>query len=315
MRLISAEGGSVKNNVFAENAPAYFAKGYSALPVKPGTKGTNIAKWTSFCTTLPTLEQQKSWAAKFGNYGIAVALGKKLPNGNLLGAIDVDDDRLIRLAQGIAGPSRCTKRGKKGLTLFVQFSPAVRNGTVYITDPELGRQQAADILAAGKMTVLPPTIHPETGQPYEWRADELLDARLEDLPMWDEREVILFKRLSELPETLQVMSGTATHDPTVKVCQCMCAVELTEERICLLMKAILPKGYTGDTLTELPRIVKWARENHQKDQRLQPTNGKEPPITDKLVQWGREQTLYTDTLGRTFISINNSTKENKHESL
>jgi hypothetical protein len=286
---------------FAQEAPVYYAQGLSALPVKPGNKATNISGWTNYCTSLPSKDLQADWVTKFPKHGLAIALGKSLPDGTILGAVDVDDDRLTRLARQIVRPANCYKRGKKGVTIFVRFS-----GNTKSTQLRLGGKngtQAADILGIGKMTVLPPTIHPDTGKPYEWTGEELLKVSLESLPLWQEQHIRLFRKLCEMPELVQMMAGESTHQPTLTVCQQMCGFELSDEDITRLVTAILPKDYKGDTLHELPRMIAWAKEHHREDR-----NGKPRPIVDQLIEWGCSQNLFVDQLSIPYISLNEEIK-------
>ena len=39
--------------IFADEAPRYWAKGLSVVPVRPGTKQPSINKWSSFAANLP----------------------------------------------------------------------------------------------------------------------------------------------------------------------------------------------------------------------------------------------------------------------
>ena len=77
-------------------------------------------------------------------------------------------------------PEMIQKRGEKGSTFFIRYSDDDDLKSTVIKDAE--KYGAADILLAGKMTVLPPSLHPETGAPYTWVDRSLLDLEFPDLP-------------------------------------------------------------------------------------------------------------------------------------
>ena len=48
----------------------------------------------------------------------------------------------------------------------------------------VGKNRVLDLLAYGRQTVLPPTLHPDTGQPYHWLGSETLETvSIESLPV------------------------------------------------------------------------------------------------------------------------------------
>jgi hypothetical protein len=50
-------------------------------------------------------------------------------------------------------------------------------------DGKRHQETLVQILAAGRQTVLPPTLHPGTGRPYFWRRGSLEACRIDDLPV------------------------------------------------------------------------------------------------------------------------------------
>jgi hypothetical protein len=74
-----------------------------------------------------------------------------------------------------------TKFGKKGFTGFYRY-PHGEVPTASFRGKD-GRV-ILDILGHGRQTVIPPTVHPETGRPYEWQEEgiPLLGVSPEDLP-------------------------------------------------------------------------------------------------------------------------------------
>src|SRR5262249_6108452 len=67
-----------------------------------------------------------------------------------------------------AGPSPCGKKGKKGGTSFY------RHGGENSRSFSRNGQVVAEILSQGRLVILPPTIHPDTGKPYVWTTPQRL---------------------------------------------------------------------------------------------------------------------------------------------
>jgi hypothetical protein len=130
----------------------------SLIPVRPGQKKPLEFGWTQFCNRLPTAAEAAAWDR--GSYGFGIALG---PASKLL-AVDIDTDDPNVLNACKISPVR--KRGKKGETRFFQFCPEI---------PSTKIAGCIDILSKGRHTVLPPSIHPDTGQPYVWLTSNTLE--------------------------------------------------------------------------------------------------------------------------------------------
>lgn len=137
--------------------------------------------WQRFCERLPTNIELGFWE-KWPDANVGIALGPASGGepGVQLVALDLDtDDR--ELSEAIitaAGASPVRKRGRKGQTLFYRASLAVVNRSFNI-----GRDRVLDLLAKGRQTVLPPSIHPATGEPYVWLTLDTLESfPVADLP-------------------------------------------------------------------------------------------------------------------------------------
>src|SRR5207302_2009957 len=92
------------------------------------------------------------------NQGNYVRLSEILDD-QVIGAIDVDDDRLVRSACVIFGDPPSAKFGKKGITIFVRVPKGQMLKSTQLRDASgTGK---VDVLLPGKMTVLPPTLHPD----------------------------------------------------------------------------------------------------------------------------------------------------------
>ncbi len=156
--------------------------GYAAIPILPGTKrpgvyqmrewyGTN--DWQRYCERLPTDIEVELWSA-WPDAGVCVALDKRLKVID----IDTDDSHLMAAVLSVLPDSEVKKRGQKGFSAFYRGSPAI------VSVPfSVGKNRVVDLLAYGRQTVLPPTIHPDIGQPYHWLGTDTLETvSIDSLP-------------------------------------------------------------------------------------------------------------------------------------
>jgi hypothetical protein len=182
-------------------AKRLIALGYAAIPILPGSKvpggrheGRWVAEanWQRFCYRLPTKYELSAWAT-WPEAGVCVVLGF---DGVIAVDIDTDDPAITAAIMSVLPESPVGKRGAKGKTYFYRAN-------VYRVDPETGEVTGAvksrpynkrrpgrdderilDLLALGRQTVVPPTVHPDTKRAYEWITDTTLDlAEPADLPM------------------------------------------------------------------------------------------------------------------------------------
>lgn len=161
-------------------------QGYSAIPVLPGTKRPGAMSngrwfgdmdWQRYCDRLPSEIETGIWS-RWPDAGVCVALGAA--SGGLV-AIDVDTDNLAiqRAIESAIPPSPVQKAGRKGYTAFYRASPNVLSRAFNVNG-----DRALDLLAHGKQTILPPTLHPETGKPYYWLTEDTLESLSPDrLPL------------------------------------------------------------------------------------------------------------------------------------
>ena len=158
--------------------------GFAAIPCRPGSKVPGgfrsgewfyESEWQRFCDRLPTELKTDIWA-KWPGAGICVALGF-----NDVMAVDIDttDHEVIAAVEGVLPPSPVQKVGSKGYTAFY------RGADVKDTKFPINGKNAVEILTHGRQTVVPPTIHLDTGNAYRWLGDALdqhTPASLPELP-------------------------------------------------------------------------------------------------------------------------------------
>lgn len=160
---------------FARHALAYRRHGYAPVPVRLGSKAPHIADWSHWCHELPAEELLHTWTQRYPDAGIALALGPAC--GIIALDLDYDIDGLHARVLEAAGTSPVAKRGQKGATWFYRYG-GERSRSFFRQ-----KQTVAEILSGGRLAIVPPTIHPVTGQPYVWLTETtLLDIAPGELP-------------------------------------------------------------------------------------------------------------------------------------
>ena len=174
----------VKQIPWDTTAFKYQAQGYSVIPLAPREKGPRLPNWSTYCDQFMSPDNVRSFFDK--NHNIGCCMGK----ASRTMAIDVDteDEDLIIKVRKILPVSPVEKKGAKGFTAFYfwegQSSQSFKNGI-----------NGIDILASGRQTVLPPSIHPK-GMEYVWLTERtLLDVKPEALPRITESQILQLKAL------------------------------------------------------------------------------------------------------------------------
>lgn len=164
---------------FAAMAAHMLEGGYSPVPLRPGQKRPLFEEWDRLRTASLGLREIASIARSEPSAGLGVAGGY----GGLT-PIDIDvEDRDIQRAiwRALPRPS-VAKRGRRGCTVFYWAPDGV--AATKIKQPLGDRRYATlvEVLTTGQ-TVLPPTIHPETRQPFKWLTQRtLFNTRVYELP-------------------------------------------------------------------------------------------------------------------------------------
>lgn len=245
--------------IYGLEAAGYFERGFVVVPIQPDEKRpvSDLTNWPSYLHNPPGEKKWRSWIESYPNNGIGILLGGDLDNGHRLIGIDVDVDALVRATRTILGPSPCEKVGKKGTTTFAQVPETAKMKSGAISTAEKGN--GIDVLFKGKMALLPGSIHPETGLPYRWIGQPLLDCDLKMLPVFDEAKLQLLKCVVGSPEALALISGQATHDPALSLVAKLVRLNTDDTLIEEIVRALLPVDYNGDTLKQIPEMIASAR--------------------------------------------------------
>jgi hypothetical protein len=169
--------------IFAEEAPLYRDLGYWPRPIAPGTKACKIKHWQAPDSEIDpaTLE---SWRKAHAGDGIGLLLGSPFPDRTVLGALDIDNDDYVRVAGTLLLDPPCGRIGARGILFFVRIKgdTAYRELKIKADDgrPTL---KVGELLVARRLAVIPPTIHPDTREPYRWVGPALHEITYADLPL------------------------------------------------------------------------------------------------------------------------------------
>ena len=170
---------------YAQCAERLIERGFAAVPIMPGTKRPGfffagmwigLANWQRrFNGGPPPATERERWAA--GDAGVGVVAGQA---SHGLIAVDIDsEDPAIQAAlrDGPAADARAQdRRARRDAVLLRSRHRAV-------AELEHRRQTGRRPDRPGRQTVLPPTIHPDTGAPYRWSGSESLeDLQPHELP-------------------------------------------------------------------------------------------------------------------------------------
>jgi hypothetical protein len=165
---------------FEAQYASYHERGISIVPIIVGTKATLVKEWSTWCTEKQDIEMLSNWSREYPGAGIGLCCG---PRSNVT-ALDIDfrlddpaDLLVFEQLEELIPTSPLEKKGSKGFTRLYRHE-GQRSQTIKISKNDV----AFEVLATGRQTVLPDTIHPETGQPYFWTGERLLDIDVERLP-------------------------------------------------------------------------------------------------------------------------------------
>ncbi len=167
---------------FEEVALSYAKRGLSPLPIKKGQKAPSVSRWQMFCDAPPTDDIIKAWARDYKDCGVGLALGTSIGEDEYIVAVDIDDEEMVPDVTRAIGGYVSAKRGRKGLTIFCRTVGLMKNKKMTNAD----KRMAVELLSHGSQTVIPPTIHPQTNEPYHWVGENLLDINLHKLPVLDQ---------------------------------------------------------------------------------------------------------------------------------
>jgi hypothetical protein len=168
---------------FADWAGVYRRRGYWPRPITAGTKACQVQEWQKPDSELPE-QTLASWLTSHADFGIGLLMGSPFLDGTTLGALDIDHDDYVRIAHALLRDPPCGRFGKKGAVLFVRVRGRLSNDEFKVRGDDNKRYgKVAECLFVKKLCVIPPTIHPDTGQAYRWIGRPLHEVEFDELPI------------------------------------------------------------------------------------------------------------------------------------
>lgn len=200
--------------IFGKYAPKYWDKGLPVIPLhrfdEVNEEGKGIGKapipksWQMYNNSMPTEAQKAEWLERYPDNNIGLPLGAQ----SKCIALDIDttDATLISCIERIVPKSPWERVGKKGKVMMFRY-----NGEKTFRIKDISGNTICELLSSSTQVVLPPSIHPDTKQPYTSNC-ELVDV-IEQLPILPrEVETMLRGAFEELGVNLSHKGWTRTID-------------------------------------------------------------------------------------------------------
>jgi hypothetical protein len=292
------------NGVFRALAGSYREHGMYPRPITLNTKACHLLGWQKPDSEIPS-DQLAGWLSRHGDCGIGLLMGSPFPDGTTLGALDIDREEYVKLGNAVLRQPPCGRIGKKGVVFFVRVRDDLGNPEFRVK----GRGKVAECLFRSKLCVIPPTIHPETGQAYRWIGPSLLDIDFKDLPLIERSPgattIELIKAAFTSEHYPVLFEGAATHDPGLRFIAQLVSHTQDVDLISEIVASALPPDYSGDLLAEIPRMVQGALARGFSKSHRPTTQSARESQSEKLLAAFKLSgaTLFHDQTKRGFISV------------
>ena len=201
---------------FATVADALADNGFHVLPIMPLRKAPGeynngrwypMRNWQRFRLHPASAHQIAIWKT-WPNANIGVLTGTPAGEGHVLAAVDVDTDDLAIQKQVLASlpHSPFRKKSKRGFTIFLRVAVGTKGF----------RSPIVELLTDTRQTVIPPSIHPDTGRPYEWMGEAtLMNVRAREVGSSPEGHVTIIEDwLPQIDKLAPLLSVIADHCET-----------------------------------------------------------------------------------------------------
>jgi len=190
----------IEKTPFNSVAPQLRANGYKVIPIMPPTadhkgRGKAPGNYLGVLGWRPkTKWQQDASDAEVALWftwpqaGIGVRTGE--PSGIIALDFDYDIDGLHEKIRALVPDSPVQKKGAKGFTAFYRYNGEANKKW------NIKGESVLELLSTRNQTVLPPSIHKDTGKPYYYITETRLeDVFPEDLPLLPDDFFIQMERL------------------------------------------------------------------------------------------------------------------------
>lgn len=173
--------------MYAVECDSYLNKGISVIPADG--KKVIVDSFGQYSFRIPKPNEINYFKKRYKNKNIGLMMG---PVNNLM-CIDVDTNLqgVMKVVEDEAPKTPVAKFGSKGITKIYRMSRKTNNMFV-------SRKHGCmlEFLCTSKYTIIPPSIHPNTGAAYKWIGGNLLD-NLDEIPE------IEFKHLKKIEDYMR----------------------------------------------------------------------------------------------------------------
>ena len=277
---------------FHTDATVYHTFNLSIFPVEMrGSTPVPPKDWTKYGLNVPNEKTRTEWSIKYWSslsQDVAVALpcGKVYNPTDRIVCLDIDDDRLVK-ALSFLYPSPCARFGSKGLGIFYRVAK---------DDDEMKKSQnfmldgkpAVEYLSTNRFTFIPPSHHRKTGKPYEWVGKPLLEA-IGELPLLTPKDLRVIRTIISLDAdgaTINnILDGESTHHAALALVARLVGHGLAAERVQSAIEYLFPHNYSGDTLKQLPDMVRTAFEKGYDKQSDPSKDGEDVDLKELFAGW------------------------------
>lgn len=154
--------------IFGKYAPLYYEKNIPVIPLWDKKTKSKHGKvpipegWQAFKEIMPPKGSQKQWLTLNKENNIGLVLGPQ--SGIVVMDIDTDNEELIAAVEKILPPSPWSRVGKKGKVLAYKYTK--HSDQTFRIKENGATSPLVEFLSCGAQVVLPPSIHPDTQEPY-----------------------------------------------------------------------------------------------------------------------------------------------------
>ncbi|MCJ2186667.1 bifunctional DNA primase/polymerase [Novosphingobium beihaiensis] len=149
----------MKTDIFAHYAPEYWQALLPVMPLRENSKRPFLTEWQKYCSQMPSDDERAQWLRNYATCNIGLPLGPQ--SGLCMLDIDTDDEAVIDTIKALLPATPWERRGKKGMALAFRW-----DGEANFKIKGTAGSMLVELLGNGNQVVVPPSMHPDTGQPY-----------------------------------------------------------------------------------------------------------------------------------------------------
>ncbi len=251
-----------KSAIFAENAPLYWAKGFSVTPTAKYEKSPKgVDGWNAEVPGLPSEAKRNYWLEKHAAGGIGFILGTD-HGEDVDAAVDNDHPGFGPFLKRVLGNPPVGKVGGKGTTWVMRAEKGLKSVKLRARDRRDG-PHAAELMINSGMVKIPPS-HYDQEKHYRWEGSPILEVPRQDWPLIDKLKYEFISMVCEHVAAWEIVEGGAgikAHEAMLKLTACGVA-NLTDDHEWMAdcINALFHPDYDGNTASETLGMLESAKE-------------------------------------------------------